>query len=72
MWPDRGIRASFGRNLKAAVYSRIAALFSCRSYSTPSFNQFPRKNVITRDVCIIGGGAAGTFSAIRNATEEGR
>ncbi len=57
--------------LKAALC--VVGLFSI-AHATPVLNErgFAPQDIITRDVCIIGGGATGTYSAVRLSQDLGK
>jgi hypothetical protein len=55
-----------GLKARPTEYNRfVAALPRGRNYSIINRNNFSPSDTIVRDVCIIGGGVTGTFSAIR-------
>ncbi|MCJ1471386.1 hypothetical protein MMC13_000025 [Lambiella insularis] len=59
-------RILWKNNLKLVVISLMGVLGSV-SHPVPSFNpsDYSPKDVITRDICIIGGGSSGTYAALR-------
>lgn len=67
MSPETSIHIDFGRGLKldtmASLLTTLLLLPLAQATITP--NAFPPAKTLTRDVAIIGGGASGTYAAVR-------
>ena len=52
-------------NATKLIVASLVGLAASHSYSSISITNYKQGDIITRDVCIIGGGSTGTYSAVR-------
>jgi heterodisulfide reductase subunit A-like polyferredoxin len=52
-------------NAAKLIVASLVGLAASHSHSSINIANYKQEDIITRDVCIIGGGSTGTYSAVR-------